>query len=210
MTQRQTNLNALFTCQELGALPWISLSWRKATAAGAGLRGVISTGDSLGVTAAPRITSGTCQPICGYSASDFGSFAALCISLWKHSALVVWHFNCFHLELSHEFLIRKTLLGRGVERQNQGPEWPWDWKMREKWQSLCESWELYQREPREIMKIGNIVRRDSLCGSHCSLTLSWLKQTGENLSLPAPVCGQIWEMMLKAAEVEQSFVWEVC
>lgn len=140
-------------------------------------------GDSLGVTAALRIISGTCQPICGYSTRDFGSFTALCISLWKHSVLVVWHFNCFHLELSHEFLIRKTLLGRGVERQNRGPEWPWDWKMREKWQSLWESWELYQREPQEIMKIGNIVRRDSLCGSHCSLTLSWLKQTGENLNL---------------------------
>lgn len=80
--------------------------------------------------------------------------------------------------------IKGNSLGRGVESQKWGPEWPPDWKMREKWQSLWESWELYQGQPQKVMKIGNIVRRDSLQGSHCSLALSSLKQTGESLSFP--------------------------
>lgn len=81
--------------------------------------------------------------------------------------------------------IKENSFGKGSERQKQGLKWPADWKIRGKWQSLWERWELcFQGEPQEVTKIGKTVRRDSLHGSHCCLTLLWLKLTVENVSFP--------------------------
>lgn len=53
----------------------------------------------------------------------FWKLAALCVCLWPEfsSFLFIWHFKYFYLELSHEFLLRKILLGEELKDKNRDP-----------------------------------------------------------------------------------------
>lgn len=147
--------------------------------------------DILVVTFALLISvTDTCQPSCllCLQCKWFWKLAALCVCLWPEfsSFLFIWHFKYFYLELSHEFLLRIILLGEELKDKNRDPSGLQTERLERS--GVKPLGKLATSVGRggalNVMKIGKIVRRDSLHGSHCSLTLPWLQRTAEGLSIP--------------------------
>lgn len=124
----------------LGVLPYIFMSWRatmkigvspsencdQLSTAAAELKNWYFLLDVLVVTfTLLRNVTDTCQPNCllCLQCKWFWKLTALCICLWTEfsSFLFIWHFRCFYLELSHEFLLRKILLGEELKDKNRDP-----------------------------------------------------------------------------------------
>lgn len=78
--------------------------------------------DILGVSAAPQdhLRHMSAHP-CLQCKRFWKLYCSVQFASGQDSAFFVWHFNCFYLELSHEFLLRETLLGEELKAKNGDP-----------------------------------------------------------------------------------------